>query len=275
MICFFNGKFISQEKAGLPLSDIGLLRGYGIFEYLRTYNLKPFKPDAHLKRFQKSAVRLHLRPPYSLEKINKFIHQLLLKNRISKDVGIRLILTGGQGKNSLSLGPQPTFAILIEKLSEYPQSFYQKGAKVITLPFKRFIPEVKSLSYIPAVLSILDSKKQGLAETLYLDGNNILEGATSNFFIVKKGKIITPKKEILLGITRAQILKLAKPYFKIEERVLKISELRKADETFLTATNKEIMPVIQVDNIKISSSPGRITQFLIQHFRDLTTKPSR
>ena len=80
----------------------------------------------------------------------------------------------------------------------------------------------------------------------------MLEAATSNFFAFVGGKIIAPKDNILKGITRNLVIKLAKKEFKVEERELKTDELSLTTEAFITATNKDIVPVVQIDDKKIA-----------------------
>jgi branched-chain amino acid aminotransferase len=42
-ICYINGEYKLLAEAGLPLQDLAILRGYGVFDFLRTYNGVPFQ----------------------------------------------------------------------------------------------------------------------------------------------------------------------------------------------------------------------------------------
>ena len=78
-----------------------------------------------------------------------------------------------------------------------------------------------------------------------------------------------------MGITREIVLKLAKKVVKIKEGPIKYSELSKVDEAFITASNKEIMPVVEIDNIKIGNGKvGNNTQKIIKLFREYTERVS-
>ena len=87
----------------------------------------------------------------------------------------------------------------------------------------------------------------------------------ANFFIVKNDNaIVTPETEILKGITRKQTLELAQPFYQIERRPLLLEELATAKEAFIASSTKQIMPVVQLDNIGIGNGrPGAVSQHLL------------
>src|SRR5688572_10741019 len=135
LFCFLDGKILPYEKTMVHISDLGLLRAYGVFDYLRTYNGKPFLLDRHLQRFENSARELNLSLPYSKNKIGQTIALLLKKSKPRSDVGIRLLLTGGRSSDGITI-TQPTFAITVEKLVTVPDALYKKGVKLITNDFQ-------------------------------------------------------------------------------------------------------------------------------------------
>jgi branched-chain amino acid aminotransferase len=101
----------------------------------------------------------------------------------------------------------------------------------------------------------------------------VLEGTTTNFFVFRDSQLITPKEGILNGITRDVVLELAKNRFEIVEQPIYYSELSSCDEAFITATNKEIMPIVQVDELQVSQGkPGENTQLLMDLFHNYTRK---
>ena len=131
----------------------------------------------------------------------------------------------------------------------------------------------KTTNYIQAVLLQKERKEAGALEILYSFGGRVLECSTSNFFIVKNGRLITPKDDILLGITRKVTIDLARPSIKIEERPLGIEETFAADEAFLTSSFKEIVPVVAIDGKKIGGGKvGPITKKLMGSFHRFAKK---
>ena len=104
---------------------------------------------------------------------------------------------------------------------------------------------------------------------MYVSNNVVLEASTSNFFVFIGDKLVTPKDNILKGITRNLAIKLAKKEFEVEERELKMEELALVTEAFIAATNKDIVPVVQIDDKKIGSGkPGKNTKRLMELFAE-------
>ena len=127
--------------------------------------------------------------------------------------------------------------------------------------------------YIQAV-SLQDLRKEQKAvEILYVYDGEILECATSNIFLVKNGKLITPSDGILGGITRKVILELAKAsgQYEIEERLVYEDELKTADEIFITSSFKDVVPVVNIDDFEVGNGQvGPITKDLMQAFAKVT-----
>lgn len=269
---YINGQVLDIKKPAVQINDIGILRGYGVFDFFRTYHRgKIFHWEDHFARFVDSAKRLDLRVPLSREGILVLIKKLLKKNNCS-DASIRLILTGGPTDDGLSY-KKPTLAITIEDLYGFPKSFYQKGVKVISCEYERPLPQAKNNNYLLAIKMAPLKKKKGAVEVLYVSRGKILEATMANFFIMKGATLITPKDDVLRGITRKVVLKLARRRFKVEEREVKISELDSATEAFLTSTNKLIMPVVMVDNKKIGDGVvGENTKLLMEEFKKYIEK---
>jgi branched-chain amino acid aminotransferase len=273
MIFYFNGKFLDEKEAKISVYDLGLLRGYAVFDFLRTYNQKPFYLGDHLKRLLNSAKLIGLKHNYNLKFLRKITLQTLKKNiKKGAEYNIRIILTGGESKDFISPS-KPNLIVMITPLKKLDEKLYQKGGKLITKISERILPQAKTIIYTEAVKFMQEAKRKGAIEVLLLDKNKkILECTTSNFFTVIDGKLITPSTEkILSGITRKIVINLAKKLkIPVIEKDIHFNEIKKFDEAFITATNKEILPIIQIDNFKINNQPGPITKTLLTKFRELT-----
>ncbi len=267
--CYYNGEVKLVAKVGLPLNDLGILRGYGVFDFLRTYNGKPFHLKEHFARFKNSAKLFNLSVPITEKEVAAIIWSLQKKNKMP-EASIRLVLTGGLSLNGLSLSKTPSFFMLMEDVYEFPDSVFTKGAKLITFDYERLIPQSKNLNYITAVKLQKAKQKAKAVEILYTNDGYISEAATSNIFLVKDGVLVTTKEGILLGVTRNLVIKLARKIMKVEERPIKLSELLKADECFITATNKKITPIVKINARTISTGkPGEYTKELLSEFNEL------
>jgi len=269
-IYYINGKYIAADEACLPINDLGIVRGYGVFDFLRTYNGIPFKLREHVQRLQKSAELIDLNLPWSTLEIEAIAQETFNRNQLP-DANIRIIATGGVSTDFITPSGEPSLVVIVTAVTEYPETYYTQGVKVITVQTERFIPGAKSLNYISAIMALQQAKQAKAIEALYINQQHVLEGTTTNLFIFHNNKLITPKENILQGITREVVLELAKNEFEIVEQPIHYSELNSCDEAFITATNKEIMPVTQIDDLQISSGkPGENTQRLIHLFRNYT-----
>jgi len=270
--CYLNGKIMSVAQAKVSILDIGMLRGYGIYEALTTHNKKPFMLADHLKRFRDSAAMVDIKVPATDQEITEAIHELIERNGYN-ETNIKFILTGGTAVGGIEYDPDfPTFYILAEEFSPIPDHYIQNGASLISYEFERQYPEYKTTNYITAVKLQKLRKEKGALEIMYTSKGKILELATSNFFIVKDGKIITPNNGILKGITRKVVIDLAqKNGLEVVERELTYEELKTADEAFLSASFKEVVPVTKVDDIVIGDGKvGEITKKVLKLFKNFT-----
>lgn len=254
--------------AKIGITDIGILRGYGVFDFARTHGGKLAMFDEHFARLTRSAKILDLALPVSKMHLKKIIEDLIKKNGYAEST-VRMVLTGGQiAGNGLEYDrSKPTFFVVVQEFVPLPEKFYTEGVRAITVDHQRTYPEAKSNNYIVAVRNQAARRRAGAFEILYTHGGHVLETATSNFFIVKGGKVITPKANVLIGTTRNTVLALAKKKFKIEERDVTVAELAKADEAFLTATNKGVVPITHIDGRRVGSGKvGPVTSALIQAY---------
>ncbi len=266
--CFINGKIIPSEQAFVHISDLGLLRSYAVFDYFRVNNGKPFMLAQHLKRFRNSAKELRLPFNYTDQNIKEIIEQLIEKTN-KPTAGIRLVLTGGNSKNGMSIA-EPNFFIAIEKLPDYPEELYREGVHLKTFEYQREVPTVKSTQYLNAIKHEPIKKQYNVYDILYFYKDEVLEVPRNNFFIFKDDVLVTAKENVLKGITREQILKLAASDFKVEERKLLLDELSSADEAFISGSTKKIIPVVNIDSHPIGNGcVGENTKRLMLLFDQL------
>jgi len=267
---FLNGQIIPQQNAGLPLNDIGVLRGFGVNDVLRTYNRKPFMLGHHLDRLAASAKHLHLKVPYSKEVLTQAIYDLIESNTTG-EASIKVVVTGGPTHDGLNFDPEtPTCFILIEELPVMPEHYYTDGICLISDNHQRLVPEAKTLNYLNAIKNIPRKLDAGAYEILYHHNGALREAATSNIFLFHGDTLVTPDAHILKGMTRRVVLDLAKDHFTIQERPVRLVELFAASEVFLTATNKGVLPVVALDGRpvgggKVGTRSQKLGKLLHEH----------
>ncbi len=270
-IYYVDGSFVEAEKAVLPLSDLAILRGYGVFDYMRTYGGRAFHLDAHVRRLMNSARLIGLGCPWGFDEIGSIVEETLVRND-NQESTVRLLITGGDSADSITPGQKPRLVVMVAPVKEFPAQWYEDGIKVITTNITRYVPGAKSIDYIRAIISLNTAHELGAVESLYVANNEwVLEGTTSNFFAVINGRLSTPQDEILPGVTRDVVLDIAAGPFNPQLRAISRDEIYRAEEIFLTSSNKEILPVRQIDDQVIGNGkPGEITRRIQHLFREYT-----
>lgn len=271
-IFYVDGQFVEENEARLPVTDLAVLRGYGIFDFLRTYNGVPFHLDDHLLRLSRSARLIGLPLNHSVSAIAEIVRETLARNNHTES-NIRIVVTGGDSLDGISPGNSQRLLVMITPVKPMPVTWYTEGIPIITCHVERFMPGAKSINYMPAILCQNEARSRGAIEAVYADREGyLLEGTTSNFFVFRGDTLITPPCERLLpGITREVILELAKKEFEVLERRVHKDELRLLDEAFLSSSVKEVAPVVTVDAVRIGTGrPGARTLRIMELFREYT-----
>ncbi len=265
MICSIDG--VCVEEAKISVLDLGLLRGYGVFDFLRTYQGRPFHLEEHLQRLAYSAQQVHLFLPYSMQKIYLWIEELLKKGNYPESV-IKIILTAGESSDQFFPTGNSHLIILVYPLEIRPSN----GISTITCEGPRMLAKAKTLHYLPGIYALAQNKTA--SEALYLNRNKeILEGTTTNFFGWIGDTLYTAASdELLFGITREVVLNIAQDAFPIRLSPIHYNDLSLIEEAFITSTTKEILPVISIDDHPIPLGPK--TQKLIELFRAYTKQNS-
>ncbi|MFO8053224.1 MAG: branched-chain-amino-acid transaminase [Candidatus Omnitrophota bacterium] len=284
MQVYINGKLVDKSKAKVSVFDHGYLYGDGVFEGIRSYNKLVFKLREHIDRLYESAHSIMIDIPLTKDQMKKAILRTVKANKL-KDAYIRVILSRGEG--DLGLDPRKcegnhTLVIIADKISLFPNKLYKEGMKIITVPTVRNLceavnPQIKSLNYLNNVLGKIEAINSGHQEGLMLDHlGYVAECTGENIFVVKKGELFTPPQCMgtLRGITRDTVLDISKKLkIPTHEHVLTRHEFYISDESFLTGTAAEIVPVVKVDGRKIGDGkPGKITKKIMGEFQKLTKK---
>lgn len=268
-----NGMLVPEEKLLVSGRDIGLLRGYGVFDFLITYQGgKPFHLRDHLRRLYHSASLIELDIPYAPSTLFGWVEEAIAANQWLSEKSIRIVVTGGVGPDAITASLEnPTVLVVIDPLHTYPDEYYQEGVGVITSNFTRYEPSSKSLNYLDAVRKLKRARNEGAIEVVYHDEALVFEGATSNIFAVLDGELRTPKTGILPGITAQVLLEILDLEISLKTVDFSISDLLRADEVFLSASNKEIMPVTKINGQPVGNGKvGPITNEVMKQFRAYT-----
>lgn len=275
-IFYMNGEFKDESEATIDVNDLIVLRGYGVFDFLRTYNAKPFHLDEHIDRLFNSASLIGIKHSWDKRKVRDVVYETLGRNDFAES-NIRIVLSGGDSADSITPAGGSKLMVMVTNLHKLPLEWYTDGVKIITSPVERFMPGSKSTLYLPAIMVLKDAREKGAVESIYCDEKDrLLEGTTTNLFVFKQGNLVTPGIDILPGITRKVVLELMKDRVNVEIRHLHKDEITLVDEAFLTASNKEVTPVVQIDDIQLGDGKvGPKVKEVMDVFREYTQQYSR
>lgn len=264
---YMDGKWVHPDQAAISVNDIAVLRGYSAFEALRTYDRRPFHLGEHLERLYRSAQMIDLQLPYAREEVASIIREIIARNPY-RHAAIRMLVTGGESEDGMIAVGRPKLLVMIGPLGERDMQRFARGYSLITSRLQREAPEAKTSNYTSAVRALKEAARRGADDALFVNEQGHVQEATrSNFFIFRGDTLVTPRDQILIGITRDIVLDLARERFPIEERPILLAELALADEAFLTASSREISPVVRIDDQVIGTGrPGPRTIELEQRF---------
>jgi len=286
LLVYIDGEYYQKSQAKISVFDHGLLYGDGVFEGIRAYNGFVFKLREHIDRLYNSARVIMLNIPLTKEEMVLAVVETLRKNNL-RNAYIRLIVTRGVGDLGLDPRkcPKPTVIIITDVIRLYSKDLKEKGIRTMIVwvrrnPVDTASHEVKSLNYLNSILGKIEANIAGFDEAICLDKNGFIsEGVGENLFIVKNNKLITPPTSTgaLVGITRGAVIKLAEKLgYKISEHNITPTDLFTADESFLTGTAAELVPMIEVNKRMIGDGkPGHTTKRLLKEFAQLLKDPNQ
>lgn len=280
MKVYLDGRMVEGEEAVLPVDDRGVLFGDGLFETIRAYQGKPFRLDRHLARLREGCRVLRIAGIPGDREVEEAIAELYRENVKSGDAYVRITVTGGpfDGSRTLARSQPPHVFIIVMPFEGYPQDFYRRGLRLTFSSIRRNthspLLRIKTNNYLESLYAKQEAVDNGYDDAVFLNTDGYLaEGSTSNLFLVRGGKVMTPHPDcgILPGITRETVLELCgKQGIAAEEGFYFLDDLKAAEEAFLTMTTGEIIPISEVaDAFRSEKCPGPITLRLSQAYRRL------
>ena len=286
-----RGVLVPPDRAVVSVFDRGFLYGDSVYEVVRTYGGRPFELERHLARLNRSAGRLALTLPWDDERTRREILRTLEASRGEEgadpdaapwNVGersVRVVMTRGAGELGLdpALGVAPCAVVIASPLRGPPAVAYRDGVSCRIVGTRHDAPDAvdttaKTGAHVGAVLAVAEARSAGAHEALLLDRDgHVTEGASSNLFAVRAGRLETPPLDlgILEGVTRGIVLELAGRHgIDVRETTLMSADLAGADELFITSTAREILPVTRLDGRPVGSGQvGAVTTRLHLLFR--------
>ncbi len=254
-----NGQLIDSLEAKIHISDLGLLRGMGIFDYFLVEKNQPRYFDQHINRFSNSCSIMGLN--VDVEKVKADIINLIYQNDLGYS-SIKVLVTGGFSDDEFTL-TSPNVIIINKPYKFELSAQHESGANLITYNYQRELARAKTTNYLQAIRLQGEMKKHDAVEVLYIADDQVRECSRCNVFIVKDNQIMTPKNDMLLGVNRGVIVKGEN----VSEQDISSDDLFSADEVFITSTTKRVLPIVKIDGKTIGDGQvGKTTKYLMDKY---------
>jgi branched-chain amino acid aminotransferase len=278
-VVYVNGVLQPPDKAAVSVFDRGFLYGDSVFETMRVYQGVVFKAQEHLERLFQSGQRVGFALPWTHAHLHE-VMQHTLQHSCLQEAYVRLIATRGVG-HTMGLDPalatSPSLIVMVLPLPALPASLYTQGRSAcLVRPYVTGVrsvdPSAKTGQYLHSVMATQHAKQQGADEAIRVDEQGrVSEASAANVFACLKGVWCTPPLHvgILEGITRRTLLEVAaREGIAMEERVFTAEQIMGAEEVFLCASVREMVPVVSIDGQAIGEGVvGPQVQRLYQLFQ--------
>jgi len=264
MTVFLNDEFLPIEKATISVLDRGFIFGDGVYEVIPVYSRRPFRLAEHLVRLQSSMDAIRLANPHPASKWTELVGKIIAGNPW-EDQNVYLQITRGAAKrdHAFPKGLKPTVFVMASELVPPSAELVTSGAKAIVLPDYRWLRcDIKSTSLLGNCMLRTLAADEGCAEAILVRDGVLTEASASNVFIVTSGTVLTPPKShlILPGITYDVVLEILRANAIAHEvRPVAESELRSAEEIWVTSSSREVLAITTLDGKPVGGGkPGPV-----------------
>jgi D-alanine transaminase len=261
---YLNGEFMPAEQAKVSVLDRGFIFGDGVYEVIPAYSRRLFRLDEHLARLQASLDAIRIANPHPASAWKELIGRVVAANPWD-DQTVYLQITRGAAprEHTFPRGLKPTVFIMASPLVTPSAEQVRTGAKAIVLPDFRWLRcDIKSTSLLGNCMLRTLAAEAGCAEAILVRDGQLTEASASNVFVVGRGTVLAPPKShlILPGITYDVVLEILEANaIRHEVRAVAESELRAADEIWVTSSSKEVLAITTLDGNPVGAGkPGPV-----------------
>lgn len=255
--------------------DRGFLFGDGAYELIPVYSRRPFRMDEHLSRLEHTLEGIRLPNPLSLADWRGVVERMVAENPW-EDQSIYIQVSRGadvRRDHPFPKGVPPTVFVMSAPLVTVAPELLKTGVACISAADNRWLRcNLKTTALLANVLLRQEAVDAGCAETLLFRDGFLTEGAASNIFIVKNGLLLAPPKNHLMlpGITYDVVLELAQQHgLAFQVRDILASEVRDADEIWMTSSTKEVLAVTSLDGRPVGTGqPGPLAIAMVGWYQE-------
>ena len=270
---YLDGVYMPIAEAKIPVTDWGYRRSDVTYDVVSVWDGCFFKLDDHLARFANSMAHFRLKPRESMDELRAILHETVRRTGL-REAYVAMDCLRGAPPPGVPRHPAFARAYLMTFATPYvwlmPRKKIERGSHLIISSTPRISeasvnPRAKNFHFADMTRSMFEAQEKGADNPVLLDvDGNVTEGPGFNIFAVTNGRLATPERGVLEGITRQAAIELcAKLGLDCEIRAMPVEELRNADEIFITSTAGGIMGATRLDGCILGNDrPGPITRRL-------------
>lgn len=279
---YVNGDYLPETEAKVSIFDRGFLMADGVYEVTSVLGGKLIDFEGHRVRLERSLNELDMQKPTAFDDLLEIHRELVRLNGIDEGMIYLQITRGSAGDRDFAFPDEettkPTLVLFTQNkpgLADSPAA--KAGIKVISIEDIRWgRRDIKTVQLLYPSMGKMMAKKAGCDDAWMVEDGAVTEGTSNNAYIVKGNRIITRQlsHDILHGITRAAVLRFAREaQMEVEERPFTIQEAQEADEAFITSASAFVMPVVEIDGVKLGDgTPGSVAARLREIYLDESLK---
>ncbi|HRI19036.1 MAG TPA: aminotransferase class IV [Burkholderiaceae bacterium] len=287
---YVDGAFVAPEDAKISIFDWGFLHSDATYDVAHVWQGRFFRLDDHLDRFEASLAALRLEPGVTRSRMREVMHECVRRAGLS-DAYVEVLCTRGRPAPG-SRDPRTcvntfmAFAIPFVWIADPEKQ--KRGIELVVgtpqrIPPASVDPRIKNYHWMDFVMGLFEAYERGGETVVLTDGRgHVTEGPGFNVFAVfgsgAQARVVTPSEGVLEGISRRTAIELAQAAgCAVELRLLKVDELRRADEIFLSSTGGGVIPIASLDGVAVGGRApgdfGPLTRLLRERYWALHDDP--
>jgi D-alanine transaminase len=285
-VLWFNGRFTTTDERLLGVEDRGFQFGDAVYEVFKFVQRYPIFLADHYRRLDRGLREIEIANPWSEQAFGEVTRELLARTACDDGIVYIQVSRGETARAHFYPDNMTPTALMYSRRFAFPdERKKERGIGVITATDLRWLHcDVKSVNLLANALAKKKAQRASADEALLLSNGFVREGASSSFFAVRRGGLVTHPLDahILPGVVRDRVIGLAiAAKIRVDERPLRETELLELDEAFMTSTTQGVMPISEIDGRIIGNSRrGEITERLQRlldeaELRDVTPVEAR
>jgi branched-chain amino acid aminotransferase len=280
---YVNGRFVPIEEASISILDWGLLHSDATYDVAHVRHGAFFRLEDHMDRFERGMTSLRMSLPLTRSEMREILFECVRLSAL-QDAYVEMMCTRGvapAGSRDLRDAKNRFYAFAVPFVWIVSPEKQEEGIDIVVSDTRRIAPEavdprVKNYHWLDFVSGLFEAYDRGGETAVLTDAaGHITEGPGFNLFVVSGGRMATPDRGVLEGITRRTVMEIAQDMgVAVEKRPVTADELRHADEAFMTSTAGGIMPIARVDGSPLGNGkPGSMTRQVRERYWALHSDP--